>query len=180
MKRWSSIAAWGLVVLIALNSVGTVCYFLLRGQLQTARSAQTLAEGDRFPKFSGMDVRGTSWEPRTASCHVIRIAEDHCGYCKKDKPSYDRLLDAARRDSCEIIEIAPAADGMAYDPRPGVVQLKYVNADIGSVLFPFVTPQTIILDSNWSVKMTRRGVFNDESLASSVALLNTLSAPRVH
>jgi hypothetical protein len=68
---------------------------------------------------------------------------------------------------------------MAYDPRPGVVQLKYVDADIGSALFPFVTPQTIILDADWSVRMTRRGVFDESSLASSIALLGTFSAPIV-
>jgi hypothetical protein len=143
--------------------------------VQSAKPQPVLAVGKEFPLFSGVDIQGDKWAPRDAPCRLIRIADDRCAYCKKDQPSYDKVLDAARHAACEIIEMAPQAGGMAYDPRPGVVQLKFIDVDVGSVLFPFVTPQTVILDRNWSVRMTKRGIFNDQSLASSLALLETLS-----
>jgi len=177
MKVWSTITTWTLVSLMAINIAGTAYYFVLKRQTNRAKPQPALAEEHRFPAFSGIDVLGAKWEARDAPCRVIRIADDQCSYCKKDKPSYTRLVDAARRASCEIIEISPRAGGMAHDPRPGIVQLKFVDADIGSVLFPFVTPQTVILDGNWSVKMTKRGMFNEQSLESGMAILGKLAPP---
>lgn len=178
MKAWSRIATWSLVGFMAINIAGTACFFVLQAKMRQAKPRPALAEGAKFPNFSGIDVRGASWQPRAAApCRVIRIAEDHCAYCRKDQPSYEKLVDAARHAACEVIEVAPAAGGMADNPRPGIVQLKFVDGDIGSVLFPFVTPQTIILDRDWTVRMTRRGIFDDQSLASSMALVGSLSAP---
>lgn len=179
MKVLPKIATWGLVSLMAVNIAGTAYYFALQGQFRQAKvsAKAALADGSKFPAFSGIDLRGARWEAGDAPCRVIRIADDHCAYCKKDKPSYEKLVDAARHASCEIVEMAPRGNGMAYDPRPGIVQLKFVDVDVGAVLFPFATPQTIILDRDWSVKMTKRGIFNEQSLASSIALLNTFAAP---
>ncbi len=67
---------------------------------------------------------------------------------------------------------------MAYNSRPGIVQLKFVDADVGAALYPFVTPQTIILDNHWSVKLTKLGVFNENSLAGAIALLNNFAEPQ--
>ena len=178
MKDWSKIAAWGLVGIMAVNIAGAAYFIVLQRQMRGARPQATLSDDTRFPVLSGIDVRGVSWVASNSPCHVIRIADDHCSYCKKDKPSYDQIVKEARASSCEVIEISPQAGGLAYDPRPGIVQLKFVDADIGSVLFPFVTPQTVILDKNWTVKMTRRGVFTDQALASSVALLGKLGDHR--
>ena len=175
MKVWSRIATWSLVGLITANVAGAACYIVLQKQLLRSRRPQpSLAVGEQFPAFSGVDVRGARWESKNPPCRVIRIADDSCAYCKKDKPSYEKFVDAARRASCEVVEMSPRAGGMADNPRPGIVQLKYVDADVGAPLFPFVTPQTIILDRDWSVKWTRRGIFDDKSLAASISLLGTL------
>jgi hypothetical protein len=176
MKIWSRIAGWGLAGLITLNIAGTAYYFVLQQQIRQVQPKPSMVVGDHFPPLSGTDVQGVKWWAGNAPCRVVRIADDRCPYCEKDKPSYEKLVDAAQRTSCEVIEIAPQAGGMAYDPRPGVVQLKYVDADVGSALYPFATPQTIILDRDWSVRMTRRGMFDEQSLASTLALLETFSS----
>jgi hypothetical protein len=173
MKLLSKIANWSLAVLIVVNIAGAVFYFVQQRQMRQATPEPMLSDGSKFPAFSGIDLQGAKWTAGDAPCRVIRIADDRCTFCKRDKPSYEKFVNAARRASCEIIEIAPMANGMAYDPRPGIVQLKFVDADVGAVLFPFVTPQTIILGKDWSVKMNRRGIFTEESLANSVVLLDT-------
>lgn len=178
MKNWSRIAGWGLAGLITLNIAGAAYYFVLQSQIRGAQPKPSMVAGSIFPEFSGTDVMGSKWTAGAAPCRVIRITDDRCPYCEKDKPSYEKLVEAARNTSCEVIELAPQAGGMAHDPRPGVVQLKYVDADVGSVLYPFATPQTIILDRDWSVRMTRRGMFDEQSLASTLALLETFSSLR--
>ena len=132
--------------------------------------------GAGVPAFSGVDVGGAKWESKGAPCRVIRITDDHCAFCKKDKPSYAKLVEAARRSSCEVIEVAPRAGSMAYDPRPGIVQLKFVDADLGSVVGSFVTPQTVIVDKDWKLLANRRGIFDEKSLNSTVALLESVAA----
>jgi hypothetical protein len=175
MKKWSKIASMALVALIAINIAATAYYFVQIRQIRQAKPRASLAESRKFPMFSGIDLKGSKWKAGDAPCRVIRITDDHCAFCKKDKPSYEKIIAAARNASCEIIEMAPNAGAMAYDPRPGIVQLKFVDSDIGSVLYPFVTPQTIILDRDWTVKMTRRAIFDEKSLAAGLAILGSWS-----
>src|SRR5690606_31447194 len=171
MTKWSRVAAWTLVGLMITNIASAACYFILQKELRQTREPPPAVMGSVFPVFSGVDVQGQKWESHDAPCHVLRITDDSCSFCKKDKPSYDAFLDAARQASCEIIELAPRAGGMTYYPRPGVVQLKFVDADVGAALFPFATPHTVILDRKWTLQSSRRGIFDEKSLASSVALL---------
>lgn len=159
---------------MTINVAGTISFIVLKGLVREARPQSSLTDGDTFPRLFGVDVNGNAWEPSDVPCRLVRITDDQCSYCKRDKPSYEKVLDAARQASCEIIEVAPKAGGMAYDPRPGIVQLKFVGGDIGSALYPFVTPQTIILDRDWTVKMTKRGVFDEDSLSDGLKLLSTL------
>lgn len=178
MNRWSKFGTYMLVGLIGINVAGTVYHFVLEDRLRKVRRPPVVEVGEKFPVFSGVDVRGAKWEARGAPCRVIRITDDHCAYCKKDKPSYATFLDAARRASCEIIELAPRAGQMAEDSRPGIIQLKYVDADVALMLYPFATPETVILGGDWSLKLLRRGIFDDKSLASSIALLDGIASGR--
>ena len=175
MMSWSRIATWGLAGLLVTNAAGIAFYFSLKTQLAKTREPPVSAIGSKFPSFSGVDVNGVNWVSRDARCHVIRITDDRCSFCKKDKPAYEAFLEAARRSSCEIIELSPKSGNMADDPRPGVVQLKFVDTDLGAVLSPFVTPQTVVVDEDWSLKMTRRGIFDEKSLANSIALVGELA-----
>lgn len=177
MNAWSRLATCGLAGVFIINAAATVGYFVLHWQLHKAQPRASLTVGEKFPFLSGVDVRGEKWEPQDARCRVIRITDDSCSFCNRDKPSYGAILEVASRASCEVIEVAPQAGGLAYEPHPGVVQLKFVDSDVGSVLYPFVTPQTIIVDQNWTVKMTRRGMFDGRSLASAMEALRALAAP---
>lgn len=167
----------GMMFLISANVLGAACYFVLKVQLRREASPPSAAIGGSFPRFSGVDVYGLPWSFRDAPCRVIRMTADNCSFCIRDRPAYDALLASARNASCEILEMSPKSGQMAEDPRPGVVQLKFVSADLGSVLSPFVTPHTVILDRDWSLKWTRRGMLDQKSLASGIATLNQFLTP---
>lgn len=175
MKNWSRIATWSLLGLLAGNVLGTGYYFVLKHKIAEVRRPPVVEVGDDFPEFSGVDLRGMKWVSHGAPCRVLRITDDQCSFCKKDKPSYTKLLEAARRASCDIIEVAPKAGSLALDPRPGVVQLKFIDADLGSVVGAFVTPQTVVVDRDWKLLSNRRGIFDDKSLVGAVALLESVA-----
>lgn len=161
-----------MVLVATINIAAAVYYFSLQNKLEATRLPSRLIEGERFPVFSGIDLEGGKWESRDAPCRVIRITDDNCPHCKRDAPSYESIVAAAQKSACEIIEISPRSGGMAYNPRADVVQLRFLSTNIGAVLYPFVTPQTIILNKDWSVVMTRRGAFDETSLSRAVAMLD--------
>jgi hypothetical protein len=177
MKRQSKILVSVAVGITLANIAGAASYFVLKREVMQAQAGSALRVGETFSAFSGIDVNGVKWTPRDSPCRVIRVSDDNCSYCKQDQPSYDSILSMAVAASCEVIEMAPKAGTLAYDPRPGVVQIKYVDTDVGEALFPFVTPQTIILDHDWKVWMNRRGMYDEESLADAIMLLAQVSAP---
>jgi hypothetical protein len=179
MKRWSQILTSLLVAATVVNVAGVAALFILNGELKKAQPRPTAKIGDAFPRFSGVDLHGARWASADPPCRIVRMTDDNCPYCRQDAPSYASLLKAAAAASCEVIELAPQAGTMKYDPRPGVVQLKYIDADMSAVMFPFVTPQTVVLDRDWSLRMSRRGAFDDKSLATTMALLKTMAASGV-
>lgn len=128
-----------------------------------------------IPRFHGTDLVGNDWHPSAAPCRVLRLTADSCEFCVKDRPSYESLVEVARRASCEIVEVSPRVGEMAEVPRPGIVQLKYISQDLAR---PWFTPETIILDRDFSVKWSRLGVLSGKSLRDAKAVLKSLSAPQ--
>jgi hypothetical protein len=166
---FSSIGAKILIGAIAVNiSLGAL-------NLALRKWPDVLKGKTSFPVLSGVGVNGEEWKAGDKPCHVLRVTRDDCPYCAKDKPKYDAFLDAARQANCEIVEIAPQAGGMAANPRPGVTQLKFVDNALGSTVYPFVTPQTVVLDGQWNVRWQRRGIFSDDSLVRGISVLGTIA-----
>ncbi len=171
MTRWSTFLSWSLIVLMGANIAGSAYYFIVKRQLAKTKAPMVANIGSEFPRFSGVTLKGEQWSSRDLHCLIIRVTNDSCAFCKRDKLLYATLLDASRKSSCEVIEMSPKAGEMVEDSRLGVVQLKFVNTDLGSVLFPFATPQTVILDSSWSIKWNRRGYIDMKALQQSLAVL---------
>lgn len=176
MKGWFRFCTRAMVGLMAVNIIAAACYFLLQERVRKLRQPVVAEAGSAFPAFSGIDVAGARWKARDVPCRVIRVTDDKCSYCRKDKPSYAAFLDAARSASCEVIELSARAGQMAEDPRPGVVQLEFIDTDVGPALFPFATPHTVILDNAWSIQWNRRGMFDEESLEAGIAVVRELAA----
>src|SRR5690606_311232 len=124
---------------IVANLALVACCFVLR------QDARVYVQGQEFPVLSGVALDGTRWRARAAPCYVIRITSDRCPFCQADELPYSEFLGAARDTGCEIVEVAPRAGQMAPDAREAVVQLKFVDMELGATLWPFATPQTIVL-----------------------------------
>jgi hypothetical protein len=140
------------------------------------RQQQAIVIGSKFPMFSGVDIEGVTWVPRDSACRLIRITDDNCAYCNRDRSAYESLVRAATSASCEIIEIAPRAGGISGSPHLGVIQLKFTDTNLGAVLYPFVTPQTLLLDENWTVRMNRRGITDESTLETARQLFEAFTA----
>ncbi len=168
---WSGVFKYALIGVMTINIAGTAWYLVQRNQLRGLQKPPASVEGSKFPAFAGVDLKGVKWQPQDAPCRVVRITDDDCVYCMKDKPAYTTILDAARAASCEIIEMSPRAGRMAEDKRPGVVQLKFVDTNIAPAIFPFATPQTLILNRDWVVDWSRRGILDEKALALGLSAL---------
>lgn len=166
-----------LVALIAANILGTISFILARGHVKDARQSSLLMEGMSFPRFSGIDVDDAQWNLEGAKCSVIRITDKDCVYCRKDTHAYQLMVAAARRASCQIVEVAPQEDGFDSGKQAGVVRIKFVDTNIGALLAPIATPQTIVLDAYGKVRMTKRGILDPRSLARGLSILDSFMEP---
>jgi hypothetical protein len=175
VKCWPRIATTALLGIMLCNFALATGFFVQRRHLDHVREYSPLKGADRVPPVSGIDVNGALWQSKAAKCHVLRVTDDGCTFCRRDLPNYQRLIAVARDMSCEIIEIAPQAGRLGRDPRPGIVQMKYVTAALGPAVYPFVTPETVVLDKDWSVRYIRRGMFDEETLDDAIEVLRRMT-----
>jgi hypothetical protein len=164
--------SWKLVLAVAIGVnfsavIYAVCVRYELRQLEFGRPIEGL---------SGIDLHGKNWvSSASAPCHVVRVTRDECIYCALDKPSYVELIDEALKYRCEIVEIAPRPGQMRENQRTGVVQLKYVDYDLGRGRY--VTPETFVLDKRLSVRWSRRGAMDATSLRKAKGVLKSLGEP---
>lgn len=125
--------------------------------------------------LQGVDLHGRTWPGISGDCHIIRITQDSCTYCKRDSTRYGSLVDHARQRSCGVVEVAPLAGSMAVHDRHGVTQLKYISREIGGPLIPIVTPQTVIVDKDGKLMWMRRGAFTDASLNAAISAVDKVA-----
>lgn len=168
MKRLTGVLLWALAGLVVCNLVFAALFLKLKHEFHQ------YALGEVAPILSGVRVDGSQWQAQPASCRVIRITDDSCQFCRSDEPSYAAFRQVATQASCEIIEIAPRAGDMRQSARDGVVQLKYIDVDMGPAIFPMMTPMTFILDGNWKVKWMRRGTFSKSALEDGTRALKNV------
>jgi hypothetical protein len=168
MKRISEVVLLAIGLVTASNIVLAARYFMLRSELQAASEKPV-----SIPPLSGVELSGRHWASRDAPCHVLRITADECPHCKADRVSYDKLVQTAVERGCEVIEVAPRAGDLSDAHRPELVQLKYVDVDLGLAVVPYVTPHTLVLDRNWAVRWKRRGELSDQTaIQGSNAILS--------
>lgn len=165
MTKLARLLGWSLIGASVCNLVLAADIFYRRSELRRNESGATI------PMISGVRLNGESWRASLASCRVIRITKDDCPYCRLDKSAYAEFVQAAKQADCEILELAPRAGDMSEDVREGIVQLKYIDTDLGPSVFPIGTPMTIVVDATWKVKWKRLGAFSSSSLKDGIRVL---------
>ena len=161
----------GRLLVWTLALVTIVNVILLGGYLSLRNAADVYNPRYTFPEIVGIRLDGTRMPPRSAACYVIRITADACPYCKKDQSNYSEIVRAAKNVGCHVVAVAPRAGGMAAvrDQQDG--QLKFVSLNLGGMLSPFLTPQTIVLDGARRVAWQRQGAFDERALAEGLAVI---------
>ena len=177
MKNWSKVGAVMLMGIMAANVVLAGAYFLQKQHFGHLQQYSQAPGSDRMPPVSGIDINAAPWKSADTKCHLVRITEDTCAFCRRDRLNYERLSQAALQSNCEVIEIAPRAGKLGPNARPGVVQMKFVAVDLGPAVYPFVTPQTVVLDRNWAVSYIRRGMFDEKALGDAVEVVRGFAKP---
>lgn len=169
MINWRAFLILGLVGVLACNAVLAAHIFALKRELYGHGLDAVVS------LISGVRIDGERWVSSQSACHVIRFTADECPYCRSDEAAYAAFINAARQASCEIVELAPKAGGIRERSREGVVQLKFIDQDLGPSIFPLVTPQTIVLNRDRAVKWMRRGAFSASSLDEGITVIKSLS-----
>ncbi len=134
---------------------------------------------DQFPLPSGYLSSGymytnTYQPPQAAPCYLIRLSSRACPYCRLDQDQYGLLLRQAARAGCQTILMAPVALAAESLGDSRTVQLQYIDMKFGRTLNPFLTPQTILLDSHARAIWSRGGAMDNRSVAQAIGALDAL------
>ena len=128
-----------------------VTLFVLRG------IAGIYELGQPFPQIFGYSIDMRYVPPAEAPCHLIRITDDDCPYCREDQIEYGRLVAEAQHAGCRLTTIGPKTGDVALQPGTGGLQLQYIDMRLGRALDPWSTPQAILLDASRHVVWHRQG-----------------------
>lgn len=148
-----------LVIATLINMVAISIHLKLSHELHE------YGRGVKVPIASGVTLLGEKWQADpSVRCHVVRMTSDDCQYCEQDEAAYEEIRVIAKQSQCQVIEVSPIAGKLAPNLRDGVIQLKYVNEDLGVVVEPFITPHTMVLGPGGTLVWMHRGVMGRSAI----------------
>lgn len=125
-----------------------------------------------FPVPSGYLQNKKYMASGAAGCYLIRVSADGCPYCRLDQRQYTQLVQQAQKALCETVLLAPKTGQIKWEGNNGgVMQLQYVDMDLGRALNPYFTPQTILLDKKGLIVWDQEGSMDDDALTAAVSAL---------
>lgn len=159
LTRLRGVSTAAIIVLIAVNGI-EVAFFLV------ARRARVYAHDSYIARPSGYLLDGNFRGQRSLAsrCYLIRVYSKECPLCKADIDKYRILAHRAQTLGCRAISIAPTAEDADRDGDSSVIRLQYVDMAFGRALMPFLTPQTMLLDSRGRVVWSRVGTLDGTAL----------------
>lgn len=111
----------------------------------------------------------------TAPCYLIRVSADGCPYCRLDQPQYTELARRVQDIRGKTILVAPKTGQIEWPEGDGkTMQLQYVDMKLGRALYPFLTPQTILLGRDGSIIWAQEGSMSDQALSAAVSALGRI------
>jgi len=120
----------------------------------------------RFPMSASSLRDDPSLAREQGRCFLLRVSSDGCAFCRQDRVFYSELVKRAEVGGCRSMIVAPKAGQVKQaGVAPGTKLLQYVDMVFGNVLYPFRTPQTILLDKHGNVLWFREGALDNRSLA---------------
>lgn len=120
---------------------------------------------------SGVLLDGNLFDASGSRCHLIRITNDSCPYCKDDYDIFRRLAERARHQSCSVVAVSPQAGRMALVPNAPYEQLRYVSLAFGRTIDSSFTPQTMIADQSGAIVFLASGAMTATDEADGIRAL---------
>jgi hypothetical protein len=152
--------------LIVINALEIGLFFAIRNRA-------TLYGSDvSFPVPSGYLWDRTFMVADSAPCYLIRVSADACPYCRLDQRQFTELAHRAQDVQCKTILVAPKTGQIKWRAGEGrTMQLQYVDMKLGRTLYPFLTPQTILLSGEGRIIWAQEGSMDDQALSVALSAL---------
>lgn len=155
--------------LIAINALEMAVYFAIRSRAAPYPSAVS------FPVPTGYLWDNSFMAADVAPCYLLRVSADACLYCRLDQPQYTQLVHRAQEAQCKTILVAPKTGQIRWSEDPGrTMQLQYVDMKLGRALYPFSTPQTILLSGGGEILWVREGSMDEQALSTALRALGRI------
>jgi hypothetical protein len=139
-----------IAILLLASCAEMAAFFVLRGESRLYRV------GESFPQPSGIQLNGMYFGA-DAACYLLRVTADGCPYCIRDAGVFTVIARRAREERCAVIALAPYVGQIKASPDTSAVQLEFVDMQLGRVLEPSLTPQTILLSGDGRLLWQRQG-----------------------
>jgi ribosomal protein S27E len=165
--RGDTLVRLAIIVLAIVGMLEAAELLLLRNAAQYYSYKETL------PVPSGYRGDGSVIALSRPLCYVIRLSADGCLYCKKDQVQYDRITAEARRNKCASIIMAPKVGEMSVKTLSYGEQLQYVDMPFGKALYPFITPETLVLSSRGKMLWNYEGAMDNRALSHALRAIRS-------
>lgn len=142
--------------------------------------------GQAMPIRVGFSPDLAQVEVPQGRCVLVRVTSQQCSFCKKDQRQYERLVAEAQQANCATVAIGPRVGDMRASVGGtrsseyvdfaigGTLSWQYIDLAVGRALMPFVTPQTLIVDSSGRLVWQRREALDDDDLVAASHALGRL------
>jgi hypothetical protein len=167
--NWKKVGEVLIVTLIIVNGLELGLFYKFRNE------ARLYHPDVRFPLPHGYLLDKSYFSEDAAPCFLIRVSADACPYCRLDRDSYTQLVQQARKKGCKPLILTAQTGQQKLSLNSGeALQLQYVDMKLGRALYPFMTPQTILLDAGGRVIWDWEGAMDDAALSHALQALSKL------
>jgi hypothetical protein len=167
--RWASIGA----VLINLGAIGAHYWLAYKSTIN-----QPVRPGTMVGPIAGITSSGaiiTEDSMNAYPCHVIRYTSIHCPWCRRDEPTWTRFDETLRSHGCDTTILGPSGGDLSPNATltPNQRSVVAVPAFVAQNIDLAVTPTTIVLDKNWKIVWSNRGILKAEDVEKALGSLAT-------
>jgi hypothetical protein len=158
-KRLNAYLDKAIIALTLANLLLVALFFAAK------REANLYGAGFILDQPSGFVRPGKYWKSGAGRCLVIRVSSDGCPSCLADQVLYSKLVTSAAAQGCEVATILTSEGStLGEKGESRVEEVEYVDFRLGKILNPFITPQTMLLNSAGRLAWFREGTIDQESL----------------
>lgn len=140
--------------------------------LSVQRGEVAITEGQFMPAIAGIDVNGHEqifdWGKDTRKT-LLMIFSPRCGYCRENMPNWMAILQGIDKSAYRVVVVSSISDGAKeYIEKYQIKDVPIIIEPEPKVLIDYrmyVTPQTVLLNSDGKIEKNWIGKITDEQKA---------------